>query len=245
MKLFQHVDRSADGQISVSELYDYMSKNYLSPRLTDAEDIVREYDGTQNRHLDFDEFCQLVLPSTNPPLRHTAQSRRYSPYYRVTEPIPYEVLGLFTRLLEREMQLQRARNETKRQLASCPEFVNIRAFDSIARGCQAISMPDLIYFLERNSFYPRADDQEAILRRCDHDANRQISFAEFCENVSYSAGLPPADNGSAALNEDGQAEDGEAQEDGADEENKDGEENNDFEKVENVDGDRQGPEEKQ
>ena len=46
-------------------------------------------------------------------------------------------------------------------------------------------MPDLLYFLERNSFFARADDQEAILRRCDHDANRQISFGEFCENVSY------------------------------------------------------------
>ena len=44
-------------------------------------------------------------------------------------------------------------------------------------------MPDLIFFLERNSFFARADDQEAILRRCDHDANRSISFSEFCENM--------------------------------------------------------------
>ena len=57
MKLFQHIDRSGNGQISVSELYDFMSKNYLSPRMTDADDIVREFDGTQNRMLDFDEFC--------------------------------------------------------------------------------------------------------------------------------------------------------------------------------------------
>lgn len=82
-----------------------MNKNYLSPRMTDADDIVREYDGTQNRLLDFDEFCQLAMPSTNPNLRHLAQSRRYSPYYRVSDPLPYEVLGLFSRLLEREMQL--------------------------------------------------------------------------------------------------------------------------------------------
>ena len=44
-------------------------------------------------------------------------------------------------------------------------------------------MPDLVYYLEKNSFFSRADDQEAILRRCDHDANRQISYDEFCENV--------------------------------------------------------------
>ena len=173
----------------------------------------------------------MTLPSTNPNLRHIASSRRYSPYYRVTEPLPYEVLSLFTRLLEKEMQLQRSRTETKRQLASCPDFVKIRAFDSIARGCQAISMPDLLFFLERNSFFARADDQEAILRRLDHDANRQISFAEFCENCCYDDAprqqhAAPADGDQA--NASGKKGEGE---EAADEDGKD-----DFERVEDVDG---------
>ena len=97
-------------------------------------------------------------------------------------------------------------------------------------------MTDLIYFLERNSFFARADDQEAILRRCDHDANRQISFAEFCENVCIDdqrqAGRPePRDE---------QKHDGEGEAAGDDQEQedegRDGDEN-DFERVENVDED--------
>ena len=54
-------------------------------------------------------------------------------------------------------------------------------FDTIAKGYHAINMPDLITYLERNSFFPRREDVEAILRRCDHDGNRVISYAEFCE----------------------------------------------------------------
>ena len=42
-------------------------------------------------------------------------------------------------------------------------------------------MPDLIFYLETNGFYPRREDVEAILRRMDHDANRQINYDEFCE----------------------------------------------------------------
>ena len=42
-------------------------------------------------------------------------------------------------------------------------------------------MQDLIPYLEKNNFFPRKEDIEAILRRCDHDANRMISYAEFCE----------------------------------------------------------------
>ena len=73
--------------------------------MNDVEDIVREYDGTEDNMLDFEEFSQLVLPSTNPNLRHIASTRRNSPYFRATAPIPYEVLSLFSRLLDKEMQL--------------------------------------------------------------------------------------------------------------------------------------------
>jgi hypothetical protein len=51
-------------------------------------------------------------------------------------------------------------------------------------------MPDLIYFLEKNGFYPRREDIEAILRRLDHDANKMLSFEEFCELT----GPEPEDN---------------------------------------------------
>lgn len=105
MSLFQHLDVNNNGRISCTELYEFMSKQYLNPRISDADDIVREYDGTQNRMLDFDEFTQLVLPATNPNLRHMAESRRHSPYFRASAPLPYEVLSLFGRLLDKEMQL--------------------------------------------------------------------------------------------------------------------------------------------
>ena len=184
MQLFQHLDVDGCGKIRTYRLYDFMQKQFLAARAEDAEDIVREYDGTQDGMLDFDEFSQLVLPSTNPNLRHIATSRRFSPYFRASNPVPYEVLSAFGRLLDKEMQLQRAKAEQKRSLASCPDFVKVRCFDSIARGYPAINMPDLIFFLEKNSFFPRREDVEAILRRCDHDANRQINFSEFSELTS-------------------------------------------------------------
>ena len=48
MKLFNHLDLNRNGQISRNEIYDFMSKQFLNPRIVDSEDIVREYDGTQN-----------------------------------------------------------------------------------------------------------------------------------------------------------------------------------------------------
>jgi Ca2+-binding EF-hand superfamily protein len=42
-------------------------------------------------------------------------------------------------------------------------------------------MEDLIQFLDQQGFYAKTEDLEAILRRCDHDADRAISFEEFAE----------------------------------------------------------------
>ena len=111
-----------------------MCKQFLKPRLSDVDDIVREYDGTRDNMLDFEEFCQLVLPSTDAHLRHMASTRRFSAYFRPTAPIPYEILSRFTRLLDREMQLQRQRNDTKVRLGGCRDFISIRAFEAITRG---------------------------------------------------------------------------------------------------------------
>ena len=50
-----NVDRS--NAISRGELLEFMNKHYLGARIDDAEDIIKEYDGTLNGCLDFDEFC--------------------------------------------------------------------------------------------------------------------------------------------------------------------------------------------
>lgn len=49
-------------------------------------------------------------------------------------------------------------------------------------------MADLIAFLERNGYFPRREDVEAILRRLDHDANKMLSFDEFIEVVGADQG---------------------------------------------------------
>lgn len=81
------------------------------------------------------------------------------------------MVGLVVRLFERELSLQRHRNNSKQQLSLSPDFIKSRAFDSISKGQNQISVHDLTHFLEKNGFYPRREDIEAILRRMDHNAD--------------------------------------------------------------------------
>ncbi len=85
-------------------------------------------------------------------------------------------------------------------------------------------MPDLIFYLERNSFFPRREDVEAILRRCDHDANRMISYAEFCELTCVAEpGQRRADTEEVVVREEGQQVDETNKAAGSEEEQPEGE----------------------
>ena len=63
----------------------------------------------------------------------------------------------------------------------CEDFVKERSFVAISRGLQSAIISDLLDFLRQNGFYPPMEKTDAILRRCDHDGNRAISYDEFCE----------------------------------------------------------------
>ena len=62
-----------------------------------------------------------------------------------------------------------------------PDYDVQYAFYQVSKNKKVISLQDLTNFLEKNGFAPNTHDLEAILRRCDHDADRTISFDEFYE----------------------------------------------------------------
>jgi len=113
----------------------------------------------------------LVLPATNNSLRAIAEDRRYAYHFRPSEPLSYSTVNLLVRLIEKELGLQRRRNENNLRLARSPDFIKVRTFNDISRGLSYIHVADLTRYLENNGFWPRAEDIEAILRRIDHDAD--------------------------------------------------------------------------
>jgi hypothetical protein len=75
------------------------------------------------------------------------------------------------------------RRDARMALMAVPDVEINMIFRDIGRGNADIHMQDLIWFLEANGFAPKTEDLEAILRRCDHDADRMISLEEFAEAI--------------------------------------------------------------
>ena len=54
-------------------------------------------------------------------------------------------------------------------------------FQDLSEFGDALSVNDIIIFLEYQGFEATNEDIEAISRRCDHDGDRLISFEEYAE----------------------------------------------------------------
>jgi hypothetical protein len=106
-KVFDLINVDRSGALDLAQLMEFLKKQYLNPEQENVEQLIFEYDGDQDKALNFEEFSQLVLPAANTGLRSIATGRRDSPYYRPHSPLPYEVISLLVRLLDKELGLHK------------------------------------------------------------------------------------------------------------------------------------------
>lgn len=170
--------------LEACEIAKFLLDNQLvDVTVAECQDIITEFDSTADGTMSYEEFLNVFLPATNPSLRDYCLYgyRGVSNYRSQSAELPISISSVAVRILEREKNLCKNRNALKLQLARHADFENAKSFDLISRGNRYIEMIDLIYFLEGNGFHPRTEDLEAILRRCDHDADRALSLSEFAE----------------------------------------------------------------
>mmetsp|Transcript_17028 Transcript_17028/g.26306 ORF Transcript_17028/g.26306 Transcript_17028/m.26306 type:complete len:228 (+) Transcript_17028:241-924(+) len=164
-----------------------MRDNYVKDMtVQDADDIIAEFDSNQDKTINYDEFLNIFLPACNMSIRgYVANRRNYG-----SNRLPVHISTAAVRILEKEKELCKKRYETRMDLFKHIDHQKLKTFHEIGQGQVHISMTQLTRYLESNGFHPRTEDVEAILRRCDHDSDQQLSFDEFAELTE----LPGASN---------------------------------------------------
>jgi Ca2+-binding EF-hand superfamily protein len=75
ISLFNHLDSTRLG-ISASDLSEFLIRMRSYSSFAEAQSVVSSYDANGDGRLNYDEFLQLTLPSTDTYLRDSAQVRR-------------------------------------------------------------------------------------------------------------------------------------------------------------------------
>ena len=147
--------------------------------LEDCEQIISEFDSTLDGHLNFEEFLNVFLPAADYNVRNIEFVQ--DPRSKTDTALPSSVSSMAARILEREKSFHQKRKAARTDLKNESESSLSLVFHLLSKGKTEIKMEDLIQFLDQQGFYAKTEDLEAILRRCDHDADRAISFEEFAE----------------------------------------------------------------
>ena len=184
--LFDQFDTDKKGKITPEEIVSFLTSNLVKGQnVNTAKGIIAEFDSTQDGTLNYDEFLNVFMPAADygvrglefyPDPRGPAANR---------DGLPSSVPAMAARILERETLFLQRRGEARGGVAGANEEALTDVFLQISRGRPEISMTDLIWFCDRYGFQPTTEDLEAILRRCDHDADRALSFEEFAELLGH------------------------------------------------------------
>ena len=163
-------------EILPRDLKSFLLENSVSVEDEELYLLVRQYSSGQNSRLTYEDFCQLVLPSTNETLSHLARSRYSSaaPNSRVTH--------YFISLVQAEIKMQGEVEAVKIGLFKDPQFSLWKAFQSLNTcGSGLITEEEVRGFLRKYGVYSGSDDIDALMRRVDLEDDMAISYNEFLE----------------------------------------------------------------
>lgn len=101
--------------------------------LEDGEIIVKVFDTIKDgKGLDLKDFLSIILPQTNPILKHLAETRRSSEYYNVLAPLPNQIVCMLALILMKEIDLLKYISTSLKILSSQPDFGKERLFNEIS-----------------------------------------------------------------------------------------------------------------
>jgi Ca2+-binding EF-hand superfamily protein len=176
-------------EIDALNIKAFCEDNEIKCSLEEAALLIDQYDESENGKLNYNEFCQLILPTTDDHLRSIAKSREAEYKFIKSAFLSKPIESALANLIHKEIIFQRSINEIKKDLASRRDFNVERAFDEVleynAKGGNKIDRYAIRDFVNEFFALLSEDDLDAIIRRCDTDEDEMLDEEEFKLAVMY------------------------------------------------------------
>jgi len=131
--IFDRINTSGDRMVDGKELQTFLLNNNIKDITEEeAKQIVAEYDSSRDGMLNFDEFLQIVVPSTNIELKN----KYISPLTRNEDAaeIHPKVLSVIIGILKLDVENIREKKELRKKLLQDENFDCRQAFNNVSKG---------------------------------------------------------------------------------------------------------------
>ncbi|CAI2360904.1 unnamed protein product [Moneuplotes crassus] len=184
-QMFCRIDKFSSGEIELNDILDFCEENGLNCTPREAELVISQFDENGNLKLSYDEFLQFVLPTTNERLRVMAEERTVPHGHPRERQLHPSLEDRMTRLFSKEIDFQRITERIRIDLQERYDFSLKGAFDQVDTSSPQgfIDRNEIRNFVEKHLKFLSEAELDAIIRRCDTDADEVLSYIEFSELI--------------------------------------------------------------
>ena len=157
----------------------YLQDNCVSYEEESLRRFIHNFDKDNDFALDYNEFKNIILPSSNHSLRNETE-QRYTNEDNININTDTAYQG-FIPIIKKELELVRALAGVADELKNSKDFTTYEAFVSIVNNDKYITAINLAMYLKNNGIEIEDSLISTLMHRIDSDDDGQISYDEFQE----------------------------------------------------------------
>ena len=177
--LFNALDKDNKHFLSLKDLIMYLQDNCISYEEESLRRFIHNFDKDNDFALDYNEFKNIILPSSNHSLRNETE-QRYTNEDNININTDTAYQG-FIPIIKKELELVRALAGVADELKNSKDFTTYEAFVSIVNNDKYITAINLAMYLKNNGIEIEDSLISTLMHRIDSDDDGQISYDEFQE----------------------------------------------------------------
>ncbi len=179
--LFQFFDYSQRNGISPIDLIQSLKEVGLFISNEDANIIFQKYDKNCNGILDYEEFCDMILPKKFQDAKLLSERVPPNSFNGFSPDTKNKISNVFKSIINGEKSIDNYR----RKLTCLPCSSPSDLFNMINRNsCPGIYKEDLVCLLEKNCKFLQPFETEILIDRFDKNQDGMISYNEFADEIS-------------------------------------------------------------
>ena len=158
-----------------------MKKVHLFISNEDVNIIFNKYDKNYDNKLDYEEFCDMILPKNYSKAK--IMSERESPlnFSGFSQETKNKISNVFQSIINGE----KSNKNYRRKLFSLPCFNSCNFYNIINRNCcPGIYKEDFVCLLEKNNKFIQPFESEILIDRFDKNNDGIINYNEFTDEIT-------------------------------------------------------------
>ena len=179
--LFQFFDYSQRNGVSKIDLIESLKELDLFISNEDANLIFQKYDKDFDNKLDYEEFCDMILPKKFSDAKIMCEKKPPSSFNGFSPDSKNKISKVFQTIIKGEKSIE----NNRRKLSSIPNSSPYDLFNMVNRNsCPGIYKEDFICLLEKNNKFLQPFETEILIDRFDKDQDGIITYNEFSSEIA-------------------------------------------------------------